>query len=112
MNANILLWTGVAIVAASIFVAKRAKATNILEPEADTDNKPPADGVYLTPPAGFRRAKQSEVTPAISAMAKESLSYPMGTLRGPFTNENGVQYYIAVETHSNKPKGSSVFIAV
>lgn len=69
-----------------------------------------ADETYVSVPAGYRRARQDEVTPQIAAAAKNGLSSPMGTLLGPYTNENGVSYYIAIETHSNKPKGASVFV--
>lgn len=100
-----LLVAGVAAVVVSL-VVRAAKAKNALEPEEDDEGS----GVFLSPPAGFRRAKQAEVTPAMSSKAREMLSQPLGTLAGPFTNENGVAYYIAVETHSNAPKGSSVFI--
>lgn len=69
-----------------------------------------AEETYVNVPAGYRRARQDEVTPQIAAAAKSGLSSPMGSLLGPFVNENGVSYYIAIETHSNKPKGASVFV--
>lgn len=78
------------------------------QPEEDIDVK--ADEIYVRVPAGYRRARQDEVTPQIAVAAKNGLSSPMGTLLGPYTNENGVSYYIAIETHSNKPKGASVFV--
>jgi hypothetical protein len=106
MNVPLLLG-GVAIIGISLYV-RQAKAKNILEENEEI--VPEAEPTYLTPPSGFRRAKQAEVTPNMSTQAKASLSSPMGSLLGPFTNENGLQYYIAVETHSNKPKGASVFI--
>lgn len=112
MNPTALLWAGVAIVAVSLYV-KRAKGKNILE----TKEPEPVDNfpeVYAKAPAGFRRAKQSEVTPDMTSAAVQSLSYELGTLRGPFTNPNGIRYYLAVETHKNeakgKHKGVSVFI--
>lgn len=71
-----------------------------------------ADEIYVSVPAGYRRARQDEVTPQIAAAAKNGLSSPMGTLLGPYVNENGVSYYVAIETHSNKPKGASVFVQV
>lgn len=77
--------------------------------EADEDVITP-NPIYVSVPAGYRRAKQSEVTPQIAASAKSGLSSPMGSLLGPFVNENGVSYYVAIETHSNKPKGASVFV--
>lgn len=69
-----------------------------------------AEEIYVKVPAGYRRARQDEVTPQIAAAAKSGLSSPMGSLLGPFVNENGVSYYVAIETHSNKPKGASVFV--
>lgn len=78
------------------------------QPEEDDDVK--ADETYVSVPAGYRRARQDEVTPQIAAAAKNGLSAPMGTLLGPYVNENGVSYYVAIETHSNKPKGASVFV--
>lgn len=114
MNPSLLLWTGIAIIGTSLLYAKRAKGKNILE----TDEPEPIDDfpeVYTKAPSGYRRAKQSEVTANMSGMAKQSLSFELGTLRGPYVNENGVSYYIGVETHKNeakgKHKGASVFIA-
>lgn len=84
------------------------KQVRLEQPEEEQDVK--ADEIYVSPPAGYRRARQDEVTPQIAAAAKNGLSSPMGTLLGPYTNENGVSYYVAIETHSNKPKGASVFV--
>jgi hypothetical protein len=78
--------------------------------EQDVEETVESKPTYLSPPAGYRRARQDEVTPQISAAAKNGLSSPMGTLLGPYVNENGVSYYVAIETHSNKPKGASVFV--
>lgn len=89
-------------------VRKQVRLDKPEESEEEQDVK--ADEIYVSVPAGYRRARQDEVTPQIAAAAKSGLSSPMGSLLGPFTNENGVSYYVAIETHSNKPKGASVFV--
>lgn len=60
--------------------------------------------------AGFRRAQQSEVTPYMTAQAQAALAHPLGDIRGPFVNERGELFKVALERHSNAPKGASVFL--
>lgn len=105
-----LLVGGLVIIGISLAVRASQAATKNVLVEEEEDPEPAEEQVFLSPPAGFRRAKNSEVTPQIQAKASAMLSQPLGTLHGPFTNENGVQYFIAVESHSNAKKGSSVFI--
>lgn len=109
---DMLLLGGATAIGISLY-AKRARGKNILEPE-DKPKCPAPDGVYLAPPAGYRRARQDEVTAMISSQARASLSHNLGDLRGPFTNEQGRQFIIAVETHCDATKGphkgASVFI--
>lgn len=97
---------GVAVIGVSLWT-RNAQAKNLLDPE---EQMPEAKPVYLQPPVGFRRAAQSDVTPSMTETAKASLSQPMGSLLGPYVNEKGLSYYVAIETHSNKPKGASIFI--
>lgn len=67
-------------------------------------------GTFVEPPLGWRRARDAEVTPLMRAKAVESLSADLGSLLGPFVDERGREYLLAVETHSNAPKGVSVFV--
>lgn len=64
-------------------------------------------GVFMSP-AGYRRAKQSEVTPAMMADASASLSLPIGS----FVIRDG--YAIGLEHHVNtekgRHKGATVFL--
>lgn len=69
----------------------------------DKDKESDADTWYADIP-GYRRAKESEITPEMREDAKRSLSNPLGTiLKRP-------DYAIAIETHSNAPKGASIFL--
>lgn len=108
-----LLIGGITVVGISLY-AKTAKARNILNNSRPDEASDPEGGVYLKPPAGYRRAGNADVTPLISSQAKASLSHELGTLLGPYTNEQGKTYYIAMETHYNEKKGyhkgASVFI--
>lgn len=59
---------------------------------------------------GYHRARQDEVTPYITAQARAALSQPLGDIRGPFVDEQGRRFKVALEVHSNAPKGASVFL--
>lgn len=87
-----------------------AASKALRSPAPRREAPPQSPGVFVSPPRGFRRARQSEVTPQMQAKAVETLPRPLGTLSGPFANEGGVLYLVAIETHSNAPKGASVFI--
>src|SRR5690606_20121384 len=101
---NLLFVSGVVVVCASLFFARQSLVpASRLPPEGESAPPP----IYLSPPEGYRRAQQAEVTPAMTAQARASLSSPMGSMLGPYRNEYGIQYFVGIETHSNKPKGAS-----
>lgn len=106
---NALLYGGLAIIGWSLYSYSKSKSP-LAEEEGEEVEEVQSAAITLRAPAGHRRAKQSEVTPAIAAQAQASLSNEIGTMLGPFQNENGVSYYVGLETHSNAPKGASVFI--
>jgi hypothetical protein len=76
------------------------------EPEPSRDN-PPSDAFFASP-AGYRRAGQGEVTPAMSADAHRALKLNLGD----FIKGDG--YAVFVESHFNTTKGwhkgASVFL--
>lgn len=60
---------------------------------------------------GYRRAHQSEVTPEMTRRAQSVLPFPLHTVHGPWIDrETGQRYKVALEVHSNAPKGASVFL--
>lgn len=70
----------------------------------------PRDAIYVKVPNGWRRATDSELTSGMRATAQSVLRSPLGSLLGPFHGADGGQYMIAIETHSNAPKGASVLL--
>ena len=99
MKTSHLLFAGLLVLGASILLRKKA----VKQKEGDIS------GVLMFPPAGFRRARKYEITPAMVHRAFELRSEPVGTLTGPFTNESGAHYYITIEMHSGA-KDLSLFI--
>jgi hypothetical protein len=89
----------------------------LLRKGSTVPSKPPAGSVdtgggdYIvtptSPPAGFRRLLGSEVTPALTAKAKEILAEhgkdPIGT-SVPF-EVDGTQYLGVIEMHYHEPGG-------
>jgi hypothetical protein len=67
-------------------------------------------GTYVTIPQGYRRATDREVTDGMRDAAVAHLSQPLGSLWGPFADEQGTEFLVAVETHSNAPKGASIVV--
>lgn len=70
----------------------------------------PASGVYVTIPPGFRRATDAEVSPGMRDAARDHLRAPLGSLLGPLRDEAGREFLVAIETHSNAPKGASIVV--
>lgn len=58
---------------------------------------------------GYRRARYSEVPNSIRSVCKSLLKHPVGSTHGPYL-VLGVAYLVAIEVHSNAPKGASVWI--
>lgn len=96
-----------AIGALVLMTRRRVKPSHGWQPAPQL---PPPAGVYVRVPNGWRRATDSEVTPHMQAAARNALSASLGSLLGPFTGEGGVTYLVAVETHSNAPKGASILL--
>lgn len=78
-----------------------------VEPSSTTPTPPP-DAVILSPPAGYRRALDSEITASMRAAALAALALPLGR----FVYYDG--FAIGVESHWDQArgwhKGASVFV--
>lgn len=103
-----------------LFASSRAKAARMPTFPAPQPAGPPppppgtvlppdvAKPVYVPVPVGFRRVKDAEVTPDITAKARDILKLggPVGSSY-PFTGADGKSYLALIEVHTNAP-GSNV----
>lgn len=79
-----------------------------MKQEAGTKPKDTIQEAYFATVPGYRRAKNSEVTPEMREAAKAALKHPLRAI----VHEDG--YIIVLETHINerlgKHKGASIFL--
>jgi len=102
-----LLYGGIAIIGWSLYTRNK-QLKSVIDDYYEEEEE---EYITIPVPAGYRRARQDEVTPAMKEMAASALPQDVGTLLGPYKDRNtGISYYVALETHSNAPKGASVFI--
>lgn len=90
-----ILWAGLAPVALAIWDDRVAKAAALTTPKV----RPPPPEV-ITPPAGWRYAKQKEITPEMSAFAIQTLNQkllPGNTQKA--TTSSGQQYGAMTDWH-------------